>query len=59
MFDKISEDESLALIRYLFTWDTTELNLKYQVPRSSLAKAVQKEIANGKKFHETLGVIVK
>jgi hypothetical protein len=59
MFDKVGEDESLALIRYLFTWDTTELNLKYQLPRSSLAKAVQKEVANGKKFHETLGVIVK
>ena len=57
--DKVGEDESLALIRYLFTWDTTELNLKYQVPRSSLAKAVQKEVANGKKFHETLGVIPK
>lgn len=59
MFDKVGEDESLALIRYLFTWDTTELNLKYQIPRSSLAKAVQKEVANGKKFHETLGVIPK
>lgn len=59
MFDKVAEDESSALLRYLFTWDTTELNLKYQVPRSSLAKAVQKEMANGKKFHETLGVIPK
>ncbi|MBE6582953.1 MAG: hypothetical protein E7648_06805 [Ruminococcaceae bacterium] len=59
MFDKISEEESTALLRYVFTWDTTELNLKDQVPRSSLAKAVQEEIANGKKFHQTLGVITK
>ncbi|MBQ7780322.1 MAG: amidohydrolase family protein [Clostridia bacterium] len=59
MFDKVGEDESSALIRYLFTWNTTELNLKYQLPRSSLAKTVQKEMANGKKFHETLGVIPK
>lgn len=59
MFDKVSEDESTALLRYLFTWNTTEQNLKYQLPRSSLAKTVQKEIEKGKKFHQTLGVIPK
>lgn len=59
MFDKVNSEESTALIKYLFTWDTTVLNLKHKTPCSSLAKTVQTEIARGKKFHETLGVITK
>lgn len=59
MFDKISEDESMALLRYIFTWDTTVQNVANKSPRSSFAKAVQKETANGRRFHSTLGVIAK
>ena len=58
MFDKIREDESWALLRYLFLWDTTPLNLKYRYPASSLAAKVQKAYIGGEKFHETFGVII-
>ena len=59
MFDKVASDESYALIKYLFEWDTTPLNVKYRYPTSSLAAKVQKAILAGEKFYETLGVIKK
>ena len=59
MFDKISADESYALIKYLFEWDTTPTNIKYRYPISSLAAKVRDAVLRGKKFHETLGVIEK
>lgn len=59
MFDKVDEEESNALIRYLFAWDTTILNIQYRHPVSSFAEKVKKAVLKGVKFHETLGVIKK
>lgn len=58
-FDKVAKDPSYAIIKYLFAFDTTPLNLKYRYPVSSFASAVQKAVLKGKKFYEVLGVIVK
>ncbi len=57
MFEKISQDDSNALLRYLFRWDVNELNLKYASPASSLAVKVRDAVLKGEQFHETLGVI--
>ena len=57
MFDKISEDEGYALIRYLFRWDTNPENLPYAVANSSLAEKVKRAVMKGEKFHETLGIL--
>jgi hypothetical protein len=59
MFDKVAADDSNALLRYLFAWDTNEHNVKYRHPVSSLASKVQRAVIGGKTFHETLGVIRK
>jgi predicted TIM-barrel fold metal-dependent hydrolase len=59
MFDKVGKDPSYAIIKYLFAFDTTPLNLKYRYPVSSFASAVQKAVLSGKQFYEVLGVIVK
>jgi predicted TIM-barrel fold metal-dependent hydrolase len=59
MFDKVENEESYALIKYLFEWDTTPLNVKYRHPTSSLAEKVQKAVLSGKKFYSTLGIIKK
>lgn len=59
MFDKIEEDDSCALIRYLFRWDTNEVNLRYAYPSSTLAEKVKRAVLHGETFHETLGVIEK
>ena len=59
MFDKVETEESYDLLKYLFTWDTTPLNLKYRHPTSSLAEKIQKATLSGEKFYSTLGVIKK
>ncbi len=57
MFERVAEDNSNALLRYLFRWDTNETNVKYAYPTSFLAAKVQKAVLAGEQFHETLGVI--
>ncbi len=57
MFDKIEEDDSFALIRYLFRWDTNEVNLRYAYPTSTLAEKVKRAVLHGETFHEALGII--
>ena len=59
MFDIVDRDESWDLIKYLFAWDTTPLNLKYRHPTSSLAAKIQKAVLSGEKFYSSLGVIEK
>ena len=59
MFDKIKADQGWSIIRYLFAWNTTPLNLKYRHPTSSLAEKVQRDVLGGKKFYDVLGVIKK
>ena len=59
LFDKVAADESTALLRYLFTWDTTRLNLRHRYPTSSLAAKVQRAVCRGERFYEVLGVIPK
>lgn len=59
MFDKVDADESLALIKYLFRWDTTPQNIKDCQPATSLAARVQKAVLEGESFYEVLGVIKK
>ncbi len=59
MFDRVHADDSNALIRYIFAWDTTEENLAERVPQSSLGERVKAKVLAGESFHETLGVILK
>ena len=59
MFDKVRNDKCYALLRYIFAWDTTPLNLKHRYPTTSLAEKIQKAVLGGKEFYETLGVIEK
>ncbi|MBR2466541.1 MAG: amidohydrolase family protein [Clostridia bacterium] len=57
MFDKVENEQSDAILKYLFRWDTTSLTLKYATPTSSLGEKVKKAHLGGVKFYETLGVI--
>lgn len=59
LFDKISTENSNALLRYLFRWDTTEINLPDAVCKSSLSQKIKKAVLEGEQFHEVLGVIPK
>lgn len=57
MFYRAQNHNSNALLRYIFRWDTNELNLRYAVATSSFAERIRKAVLGGKVFHETLGVI--
>ena len=59
LFKKVHEDDSLALIRYIFRWDTTKENLPHSVCNSSFAEKIKKAVMKGETFHETFGVILK
>ena len=59
LFDRVEADESMALLGYLFAFDTTPLNLKYRYPCTSFASRIQKAVLSGEQFYETLGVIPK
>jgi hypothetical protein len=58
-FDKVEDDESLALIRYIFRWDTTPEGIKHAVTYSAFSERIKKAVMSGEKFHETVGVIKK
>ena len=57
MFYRAKNDDSNALIRYIFRWDTDEINLRYAASTSAFADKIRAAILKGKTFHETLGVI--
>lgn len=59
MFKNAANDDSDAILRYVFKWNTTARNLKYAPVTSSLAEKVKKEFLSGTQFHETLGIIEK
>lgn len=54
---RIANDDSNALISYIFSWDANEENLSDMTPPSNFAKRVKDAILGGETFHETLGVI--
>jgi len=59
LFDIKQEDESFAILKYVFTWDTNILNLNTRLCNSSFAEKVKKYALSGNEFHETLGYIKK
>lgn len=51
--------ESYALLRYIFRWNTTRVNLAYAQPSSNFAAKVKELVRGGKKFYEAIGFIQK
>lgn len=57
MFYRAKNFDSNALLRYIFRWDTNEINLRYAYSSSAFAEKIKAAVLKGKTFHETLGVI--
>ena len=57
MWTRVSDDDSYALIRYIFRWDANENNFHEMTPPSGFAERVKEAVLGGEIFHETLGVI--
>lgn len=58
-FDKVEQEDSNALLRFLFRWDTYEGNLSQMVCNTDLHRKVKKAVLAGETFHEVLGVMRK
>ena len=55
LFEKICDEESDAILKYVFNWNTTRRKLKKEVALSSFANKVKEKALSGGKFYETLG----
>ena len=57
LFDIVHSEESDAIFRYVFNWDTTRRKALKLTPTSSLAEKIKKCARSGKTFYEGYGVI--
>ena len=57
LFDRVATNESYAIIRYLFRWDTTPENIRYAYPNTSFAEKVKRAVMRGERFREALGIL--
>ena len=55
MFNIELKEESDAILKYMFRWNTTRRKLKREIAVSSLAEKVKKEALNGRVFYEAVG----
>ena len=59
LFDVVDEEESYAVLRYVFPWNTDESNVKDAVTFSAFSEKVKRHVLSGGVFHESLGVTKK
>lgn len=58
-FQKLDKDESDAILQYVFGWDAKRENLLQYSADTVLAKFLKKEVENGSRFYQVLGIIPK
>lgn len=59
LFEAVHSDDSNALLRFIFRWDTNEENLSRAVANTAFAAKIQKAVMDGEQFHEVLGIVRK
>ena len=57
--DVVKKEESDAILKYVFRWDTTRYTLRHTAAASSFAQNVRKYALSGGSFFEATGVIKK
>lgn len=58
MFDRIRNDESTALLRYIFRWDVRSREMLEGItPTSGFSARIKEAALGGETFYETLGII--
>ncbi len=58
-FTELEREESDAILRYVFRYDTTRETLMSQEAKTSLAKKIKEHVAEGGRFFEVLGYVKK
>lgn len=59
LFTKVKSEQSDAILRYLFHWNTTAENLAYAYPNTPFAENIKRAFLKGERFFETLGILKK
>ena len=59
LFTPIWQEESDAILGYVFPWRTTRTQVRHCVSQSRLAQAVKKHVLEGGTFYEVLGYFVR
>lgn len=57
LFERVLPKENNCLIRYIFTWDTTEENLPQKEAVGGFAEKIKHAVLAGETFHETFGIL--
>ena len=58
MFERVRDDESLALLRYIFRWDVRGTDMLKDIePTSGFSAKIKEAAIGGEVFHETMGII--
>lgn len=57
LFETVAKEESEAILRYVFRWNTNSFNVKYLPSYNSFSEAVKQQILNGIKFYEVTGYL--
>lgn len=57
MFTKLDKDESYAILKYTFKWNTRRENLHNFISTSSFCEKIKTRIDNGGKFYQGFGII--
>jgi len=58
-FHRVEAEDSNALLRFLFRWDTNEENLAQAVCTTPFQQKIKEAVLNGEQFHEVLGILPK
>lgn len=59
MFKVIDKQESTAILKFIFGWDTTIDNLASKIPQSTFATKIKNAVLSGEKFYESFGLLKK
>ena len=59
LFEKFGGEDTNALLRFIFRWDTQEENLPYVVCNTTFAARIKSAVMKGERFSEVLGVIAR
>ncbi|MBR2871333.1 MAG: DUF5596 domain-containing protein [Clostridia bacterium] len=57
LWTEVHKDPSFALLRFIFSWDTNENNLKDAPITNSFMQKIKQAVLDGKQFYEVLGII--
>lgn len=57
MFEPFHKEESDAILRYIFRWDTTRYNLRYAPSYNDFTQKIKSDTLKGKKFYEVTGIL--